>query len=286
MNVFFLAVLAAALAGPLDNTTVSTTWLEQNLTNQEVIIVEVGPTLLADKPHIPGSRFIPYDSLVVQGGWPPDEIPPLEVLKNALGKSGVGDEGKIVLYSRDPLHATRAWFTLDYLGHGQRTAILDGGFTKWANERRPVTQTRFSRAEKTFTPQLQTSRRVTSLDVRNGLQGGLIVIDARPAPEFEGVRRGRSVARAGHIAGARSLPWTANLTVRGEMKPLDELRAAYAALGVTPESEVIVYCRTGVEASVPYFVLRSLGYNVRLYDGSYTEWSRDEAAPIALGAAR
>jgi len=88
------------------------------------------------------------------------------------------------------------------------------------------------------------------------------------------------VARAGHIPGAITVPWQRNLTDEALFRSNNELRSLYAERGVNRDATVITYCRTGVEASMTYFVLRYLGFDASLYDGSFVEWSNDDNAPV------
>jgi thiosulfate/3-mercaptopyruvate sulfurtransferase len=207
-------------------------------------------------------------------------------LRQAFENAGVGDDGRIVLYSAVPLYSTRAWFTLDYLGQGDRAAVLDGGFARWQLEKRPVAQKRIPHLAKTFTPYPDATRLVSLADVRDAVGKGALLIDARSAYEYHGFRRGRSVVRRGHIPGAECQPWKSNLEKNGSFLSPDALRAKYEKLISKDDARIIVYCRTGMEASMPYFVLRSLGYDVALHDGSYAEWSRDEALPVAKRSPR
>ena len=285
MNLLLSFVLLASMSGPLGDTTVTTEWLAANLDNPDLVVVEVGAAQTPNQPHIPGALFVHIDA-IVEHGWPPDELPDVDTLRHAFGNAGVGDEGRIVLYSRNPLHATRAWFTLDYLGQSHRAAILSGGFGKWQAERRPVTMARAPHLPKTLTARAHRSRVISHADMRFEDLTNFVLIDARPADEFYGLRRGHDVARRGHIPNAHCLPWQNNLEADGTFRPARELRRQYAELGATLDSRLVVYCRTGMEASMPYFVLRSLGYDVVLYDGSFTEWSRDPHAPVVKSVAR
>ena len=281
MSMMLIAVLAATVIGPLEETVVTPAWVERSLTDPSVIVVEVGPADTAKGPHIPGARFLAIESIVKQDGWPPDELPPVAQLRRAFEQAGIGDDGRIVLYSADPLHATRAWFTLDTLGQGDRTAILDGGFERWTAEQRPVARQRFPRQARTFTPYPDRSRVIPLARMRSAITSGAVLIDARPVQEYEGLYRGNDVPRRGHIPGASCEPWQTNLTRNGSFRSARELEERYARLAGEPgENRVIVYCRTGMEATMPYFVLRSLGYDVVLYDGSFTEWSRDPFTPV------
>lgn len=280
MNMLLLALLTAGVIGGLDQQVVTPEWLEQNLGDPYVVVVEIGPQAAIERPHIPGAHFIAIDSIVKREGWPPDELPPVDQLRQAFENAGVGDEGRIILYSEVPLYATRAWFTLDYLGQGDRTAILDGGFARWQREKRPVARQRIRPMAKTFTPYPDPARVVSLTEMREAMQQGAVVIDARPGEEFSGVRRGGSVARRGHVPGARCQPAQSNLAKNGSFLSAEALRVKYAQLIAGKDQRVIVYCRTGMEASMPYFVLRSLGYDVALHDGSFAEWSRDRSLPV------
>jgi thiosulfate/3-mercaptopyruvate sulfurtransferase len=282
MSMLLLTILAAGVIGGLDHNVVTPAWLEENLDDPYVVVVEIGSSSVsANQPHIPGARFVPIESIVKQGGWPPDELPPVDQLRQAFENAGVGDEGRIILYSAVPLYTTRAWFTLDYLGQADRTAILDGGFARWQLEKRPVAQKRIPHMAKTFTPFPDATRLVSLADVQDAVDRGAVLIDARSAYEYHGLRRGGGVVRRGHIPGAECQPWKSNLAKNGSFLSPAALRAKYEKLIANDDARVIVYCRTGMEASMPYFVLRSLGYNVALHDGSFAEWSRDESLPVA-----
>ena len=280
MNILFVTLLAATLNVPAADMTVSTAWLAQNLDNPNIAIVEIGGGDARTLPHIPGARFVSIQQLV-KSGWPPDELPAAQKIAQAFGDAGIGDTGRIILYSNEPLLATRAWFTLDSIGLGHRAAILDGGLKKWMAEKRTVTKMVVPVTSMTFTPYPDATRVIRLDQLKQTIDSGAVLIDARSPHEFHGFRRGDQVTRRGHIPGASCLPWQANLTKNDAFRNWDELKQVYANIVVKPDARIIVYCRTGMEASMPYFILRSLGYDVALYDGSYTEYSRDPAMPVA-----
>lgn len=280
MGMIIMAILAAGLIGPLDHNIVSPMWLEQHLDDPHVVVVEIGSSPTADHPHIPGARYVAIESIVARDGWPPDELPPVDQLRQAFENAGVGDDGRIILYSVAPLYATRAWFTLDYLGQGDRTAILDGGYSRWVAEKHPLATKRLQHLAKTFTPRPDATRVLSLAEVRAAKNTGAVLIDARSTHEYRGFHRGGQVVRRGHIPGAYCDPWQSNLTPSGSFLSPEQLRSEYETIVSKPEARVIVYCRTGMEASMPYFVLRSLGYDVALFDGSFTEWARDKSLPV------
>ena len=263
---------------------VSTDWLARHL--DYAVVIDVGDARSFDLGHIPGARLLEFDRIVTTRHRVPNELPDAEVLEHVFTSIGTGDRGRIVLYSRNPLQAARAWFTLDSLGHGNRTAILDGGYAKWMNEGRPLEQGQCSTEPLPFHARLNSSA-VASIKVvrdivkwRHVLGSSYALIDARPSDQYHG-RETSQDDRQGHIPGAVSIPWTENVTF-GEISrllPEAELREIYRSAGVTPKSANIVYCRTGIQASLTYFVLKYLGYDATLYDGSFSEWA---ASPDTL----
>lgn len=283
----FLAAVAFALA--LQNPfLVSTDWLAAHLDDPAVVVVEVGDRDDYAGGHIAGARFVDRRDLVADCEGVADELVADERLVRTFERAGVGDTKRIVVYSRNPLVAARAWFTLDYLGHGARTAILDGGFEKWRLERRALTETSVAYAPQPFTPDIRPGSLIRIQELkdlvrrRGTLPTRLAVIDARPARAFRGDRDTASNKRAGHLPDAVSVPWTANLATEEPpvLRPLDQLRDLYASAGVDRDALVVTYCRTGMEASMTYFVLRSLGYDVVLYDGSFVEWSASSRTAV------
>ena len=266
---------------------VSADWLAENLDN--VILVDVGEKAEYDAAHIPGARFMERAQLVTVRNGIPNELPDVADLEAVFTQAGIGNRGRIVLYGRDQLVAARAWFTLDYLGHGSRTAILDGGLPHWMALGNPVSnetaavepvplQARVN--QNAVTPFKAVRELVRFLEV---MGDSLVIIDARSPVQFRGKEPGRDIGRAGHIPGAVNVAWDENFTL-GDIPrflPERELRDLYKDAKVSSQSTNVVYCRTGMEASVTYFVLRYLGYDASLYDGSYYEWNRQEAVPVA-----
>jgi thiosulfate/3-mercaptopyruvate sulfurtransferase len=109
-----------------------------------------------------------------------------------------------------------------------------------------------------------------------------VFVDARSPAEFSGEEAGEGVKRPGHIPGAANIPWASHIV--GAENPVlrspDEILSLYDGLGISPEDRVISYCRTGRTSSMSYFALKYLGFDVRLFDGSFTEWSADPETPV------
>ena len=274
--VLALAFFASAQT-PRNSMLVTAGWLHQNM--RAAVILHVGDRASYDAGHIPGAVLVPMSSLLAERDGTPNELPPIETLENAFTAAGAGTRGRIVVYSTDPLHAARAWFTLDYLGQSHRVALLDGGYAAWVAHGYPVSQEAVAAKPAAFESRVapETMTRLATMRelvrLREQLGPNLVIVDARPVAQFDGSEAGADVKRAGRIPGAVNVPATANFAADGTFRSADELRALYERAGMSKESANVVYCRTGMQASVTYFVLRYLGYDATLYDGSYLEWS-------------
>jgi len=235
--------------------------------------------------HIPGAANLPLAEITRTVNGVPEMLAPLAELEQALGQRGVTQDTRVVIYDDvGGILATRLFWALDYLGH-TRVSVLDGGFTLWQREGRSTSQQVPSPEATHQQGEAQPGRVADRAWVQAHLQDAAVVlVDARSPEEFAGEVPGRDVKRPGHIPGAVNVEWVRNLTTTEppQFRPAAELEALYQQAGVTPDKEIAVYCRTGVRASHDYFVLRMLGYpRVRLYDGSYLEWSADPALAVA-----
>ena len=281
----FIAILvlcaatgAAATNSPL---LVTTDWLAQNLGRRGLTVVEVGDRATFQQGHIPGARFVAISDLIVERDGIPNELPEIAALERTFGEAGVRDIGQIVLYSRELIPATRAFFTLDYLGCGAQVAILDGGYAKWTVENRrtetglPKQRTVSFIARPNPDALVRIGQMRILVPTAQSMSSDLAIVDARPLEQYAGSESGPGVTKPGHIPGALSVPYSMNLTsgTVPVFRDAKDLRELYGDCGVPLEGSVIAYCRTGMQASVTYFVLKYLGTDVHLYDGSYIEWN-------------
>lgn len=256
---------------------VSTEWLAQHLNDPNVIVVHVGGSKADyDSGHIPGARWLDIGT-IVRNEPPGSELPTNENIGKAFTDLGIGDKARVILYANDwQPQAARAYFTLDYVGHGDRAALLDGGIEKWLMEKRPLsTETpKFEKAEFTLKPNpgiLATREQVESLI------GKATMIDARPLSRY----------RTGHIAGASPLFWEKNLV--SDALPMlskpDELRKKLEAAGMSTSQPAVMYCETGWQSSFAYFVTKYMGYDPINYDGSMSDW-KAQKKPMVKGDAK
>jgi thiosulfate/3-mercaptopyruvate sulfurtransferase len=257
---------------------VSTEWLAHHLDDADLVILCVAADpAFYDGGHIRGARYIPIDRLVSQGVTL-NAIPPVADLKELLESVGIDKHSRIVIYGeRQGMLAARAYVTLDYLGLADRAALLDGGIEKWRAEKRSETtdsaKIKFTSLDIRVRPEVLATLDSVKANVE---RNDATLLDARPSAEFTGERRSEDVPVSGHIKGASGLYWQELLTGKEipTFRPSAELLSIYQAVGARPGREVVSYCRTGMQASVDYFVSKYLGFPSHIYVSSFYEWSR------------
>ena len=271
---FLLAVPLLAATPPVrSDMLVSTGWLAQHLNDPNVVVIQVSRDRSAyDAGHIPGARYLGFSEIVTTRDGVLNELPPAADLKQIFERAGVSDDSRVILYGDESvLPATRAYFTLDYLGHGDQTALLDGGLAKWRAESRAVTKDAPNVTAGHFTPRPRPEVVIgidavedLSWTAKNAPSAGAVLVDARPNDQY----------KDGHIPGAVSLYWMEDQTSKDNaaLRPEPELRKLYESAGVSPGRPVVTYCTSGIQATQSYFTLKYLGYDVHLFDGSMSQW--------------
>ena len=276
-----LPLMAAAAPAVRSNMLVTTDWLSQHLNDPKMVVLHISGNRAAyDAGHIPGARFIAMSDLAVTRDGIPNELPSAADLKKLFEAAGVSDDSRVILYSdASVLPATRAYFTFDYLGHGDQAALLDGGLEKWRSEGRALTKDAAAAAQGRFTPQPKPDLvvqidAVKQMSSKPASSSSEVLLDVRSAADFRG-------EKGSHIPGAVNAFWMENQASRENqaLKSDAELRKLYETLGVTPDKRVVTYCNSGMQASQSYFTLKYLGYDVRMYDGSMSEWTA-KGAPV------
>lgn len=237
-----------------------------------------------EKAHIPGARYLDLKNELSDTAAALDftRLAP-EAAAAAFARLGIGPDALVVVYSTSTYGwATRVWWLLNDLGF-TRVAVLDGGLAKWIKDGRPTAsgaQPSYPPAS-AFTP--VTQHLFADLpDVSAAVErGGATLVNALSPDHFSGAVAGPH-GRRGRIPGSISLP-AGSLVAAADnsLKPLDVLKAEFAARGISPESDVIAYCGSGIAATLDGFVLKALGHDkVRVYDGSLSEWSKDPQRPL------
>ena len=262
---------------------VSTEWLGQHLTDKSLVLLHVGDKKEYDAAHIPGAQFIQTtDISAPRGTGLILELPAVEQLTATFEKFGVTENSRIIVYfGKDWVTPTsRVYFTLDYLGLGDRTSILDGGMPAWIAEKRPVTTEISTPKPGNFTPHPKPKLVVDANWVSaNVNKPGVAILDARDAKFYTGESAG-NMPRAGHIPSAKSIPFGSVVEDSNKFKSEQALRQIFANAGVKQNDSVATYCHIGQQASLLYFVARYLGYDAHLYDGSFQDWSNRKDLPV------
>jgi thiosulfate/3-mercaptopyruvate sulfurtransferase len=277
---------------------VSTEWLAEHLKDANVKLLDATFKLPGVLPlpkddylaaHIPGAVYFDVDAVSDHSNPLPHMYPSAEQFGRDVGALGVSNSDTVVIYdSGGWVAAPRAWWM--FLSYGHRDVrILNGGLKKWRAEGRPVESGEVTAKTATFKASYD-AKRVRSIEqmIANVKSRAEQVIDARAADRFEGrAPEPRAGIRAGHIPGALNLPYNTLFdAATGTMKPLEELRKAFAGAGVDTEKPIVTSCGSGVSAGVLTLALYRLGVeNTALYDGSWSEWGKADGPPIATGPA-
>ena len=282
-----LLFTAPVVAAPSDFL-VTTDWLEKNLNNPKLRLIEVSvDTGVYERGHIQGA---------VNFKWHTDLVDPVkrdiaskENFEKLLRQAGVNNDSTIVIYgdSNNWFAAWGAW-VFDIYGV-KNVKLLDGGRKKWEAEKRPLTP---------IATQV-TAGNIKVSDANNNLRARLVdvvavankksdtaLVDIRSNDEFTGkviapVGIQELAVRAGHIPGAVNVPWGQAVAEDGTFKSAEELKKVYGAVGIDGKKPIITYCRIGERSSHTWFALsKILGYNVKNYDGSWTEYGNSVGNPI------
>jgi thiosulfate/3-mercaptopyruvate sulfurtransferase len=276
------------------DTLVSTQWLANNLGEADMAVVDCSAFMPADgrdpnaeflEAHIPGARFLDINQVADRSNPAPHMLPSAADFGRAMTELGVGRDDRIIVYDNSPLRtAARGWFMLRHFG-AERVAILDGGFQKWRSEGRPVESGEARPRPARFDAQPRVGEVVTKEAILAG--PGMPLLDARGKARFEGTEPDpRPNVGAGHIPGAKNLPFASLYREDGTLKPDEELRAAFEQLRVSPEEPFIASCGSGVTANSLIFAAHRLGgRHGKLYDGSWSEWGADPSTPKVKGPA-
>ena len=265
---------------------VTTDWLSDHLDDPEIIILHIGQKDEFEKTHIAGARLFPIRDIF----QPPSEtlnheIPPIEQLTDVVSSIGIKNDSRIILsYSEDWLTvAARAYLTLDYIGLGEKTSILDGGLAQWIKEGRLTTDEIEKTSKSDVSLNINSDALVDVNWVKENLQNPeVVLIDGRPEEFYDGSEKEDHIAKYGHITGAVSIPFPeiTNEDTGYKFKDKQKLQELFLDSGVKQGSTVVAYCNTGVWASLVYFTAKYLGYKTHFYDGSFEEWAKDDSLPV------
>ena len=261
---------------------VSPQWLNDNLKDPDLVILYTGFVIKADydREHIEGSRFLWPDWLAFDKPEGSMYAPDAKTATRVLQDLGINKNSKIVICHRgsDVTIAARMFMTLEHFGLKGQVSFLNGGIEAWKKSGYAVTNktTAFKKGNYVATV---TGTLVDKEYVLNALNTKSVeVVDARAKRWYDGDPTGNP--RDGHITGAKNIPYPDMVDSTNSIKPVPILEKNFTAVVPDKNKEVVVYCFIGQTACVDYLVGRSLGYTMKVYDGSMQEWSRIPELPM------
>jgi thiosulfate/3-mercaptopyruvate sulfurtransferase len=243
--------------------------------------------------HVPNALYAHLDRDLSSPVTPSSgrhPLPSIEHLAATFGRWGIDDTVQVVAYDQgNGVFAARLWWLLRWMGH-QKVAVLNGGFAAWQQAGLPTDTMPGERRPRVFTPRPVDNVVVSTAEVERLVAAGALdngasmLVDARAADRFAGENETIDPV-AGHIPGARNQPFLRNVDARGRFLSPDELRERWAATFSAPAERAIAMCGSGVTACHNLLALEVAGLpGARLYAGSWSEWIRDAARPVARGA--
>jgi thiosulfate/3-mercaptopyruvate sulfurtransferase len=275
---------------------VSPSWLAAHINDPNIVLLQVGDAEEYMNEHIAGARFVSLRS-ISRPQTHSDTALSLEMLSpdalhTALQTLGISDNSKVVVYYGNDwvTPSTRVVFTLDYAGLGSRVVLLDGGMQAWKKNGGKVTDAVAPKTVGKLSPLQLRPLIVDANWVRANIgKPGIVVVDARAAGFYDGVQTGSGMTaphRTGHIAGAKSVPFTGIADDENLFRSQAELAALFAKANIKPGDTVVAYCHIGQQATGTLFAARLLGYPVKLYDGSFEDWSAHTDFPVENPSAK
>jgi len=284
----------AAAQQPRDRLVVTPEWLATHLHDPNLVLLHVGQRDDYEAEHIPGARYIDMHSIAAPedhdaGTGLSLQMPEPGAAVDTLESLGISDDSRIVVYygTNWVTPAARILYTLDWIGLGDRTSLLDGGMQQWKTQGHPTTAEPTPPATPgTMMPRVRRDLIVTAEWVRDHLHDDRVrIIDARAPVYYDGIQPTylhRAPVRKGHIAGAANVPYTAIADDALRIKSAEELAAIFQKAGVQRGDTVVGYCHLGQQATLMLFGARTLGIPIKLYDGSFQEWGSRNELPVEL----
>ena len=274
-----------AATEPREALLVSPAWLATHLRDANLVLLHVGLRPEYDAAHIPGARYISTQDLSISDRSPGGltlQMLPAEDLRQRLQAAGISTGSRIVVYfgGQNPYisPSARIMLTFDYAGLGDRASVLDGGLDAWTRAGHETTAEVPPAGAGTLAPLALRPLVVDAEYVLANLKtAGIAIVDARDGEYYAGTKTGGSPAsphKAGHIAGAKSVPFADTVDASHALKPAEALRKLFASAGIKPGDTIVAYCHIGQQATQVVLAARSLGVKALLYDGSFEDWSR------------
>jgi len=277
-----MTVIGLSITVSAQNIIISPQWLNENLKDPNLVILYTGFVIRADfeKEHIEGSRFLWPEWLAFNSPEANMVSADSKTATKVLQDLGINKNSKVVVCHRggDVTIAARMFLSLEHYGLKGQVSFLNGGIEAWKKAGYPVTNKPSVFKKGNFVA-TDNGLLVSKDYVQNALQNNTAeIVDARLKRWYDGDPTGNP--RDGHITGAKNIPFPDMVDSTNSIKPGEVLTKNFSSVIPGKEKEVVVYCFIGQTASVDYLVGRSLGYKMKLYDGSLQEWSRMPELPM------
>jgi len=256
---------------------VSILWLQKHYDDKNLVLIDVRDKKAFQQGHLKKAVNVPVFQKLFYGKKM--VLPPLSQLKELFSKSGIDDESQIVVYGgTSPIWSARFYWISKVLG-ANNVGILKTSFGNWKQGTFPITKEVYKPLYKDFAPKINNTMLKTKLDVLTSVRGKAYIVDGRPFDFYIGKKS--HAKHYGHIPSALNFPGSLSYDTNGSkstIKNFMKLKKIYAKL--PHDKPVILYCEDGADAAMNYLILKKLGYNASVYDGSWLEWGNEKHLPV------
>jgi len=259
--------------------------LQAHLGDESILILDLGKAETYQQAHIPGAVHVPPSDIQLGTKPAPGKLPTKEQLSLLFSRLGLTQSTHVVVYDDDggPWAGRMIW-VLDSIGH-RHYSFLNGGIHSWLAEQRPVESTGVTPTSTDYQVEhIQPDVSITQADLLNAIEQNSVEIwDARSFEEYTGEKA--VSARGGHLPGAVSYEFTRALDSDRflRLRDLETVKQELNAIGITGDKTIVSHCQTHRRSGLTYVICKQLGWPIKAYDGSWSEWGNDPSTPIVTG---
>ncbi|MEP1095466.1 MAG: rhodanese-like domain-containing protein [Cyclobacteriaceae bacterium] len=286
---FIALLLATSGLSAQESRLVNAEWLQNRMEKENLVIFHIGREDAYNKEHIVGAVYMQPSEYTYEDDVRVFDLPTDQELKSLFESKGVSNNKDVVIYTPKnwiPL-VTRLYFTLDYLGHGHKTYILDGGLVAWKDSNGNISNEIPKLTKGNFDIEPNMNLLADKEEVLASIEDERVdIVDCRAQVYYTAIEATHG-ARKGRVPGAKTIPYTTlyQETDIGayKFKTLDQISEIFEGQELKKDQSIVLYCHIGMQLTVVYTAAKLLGYkNVKMYDGSFREWGPDETLPIEV----